>query len=381
MTETETSTDPFTGLTAAQVAERIAKGETNVVPNAPTRSVGQIVRGNVFTPINLIVAILAGLVILAGSPKDALFGLVIVANSVIGVVQELRAKKVLDQLRVVNAPRAHVVRDGEVVELHTHELVLDDVVELRTGAQVVADGTVLTHENLEIDESLLTGEADPVVKDDGDDVLSGSAVVAGTGRMLVTKVGAENYAVKLAEEARRFTLVNSPLRNDVNLIVKWVGYLIIPVGLLLASSQFLRRDESWQQSIISTVAGLVGMVPEGLVLLTSVAFAVGVVRLAKKRCLVQELPAIEVLARVDVLCVDKTGTITEGTLELAEVETVGDADRDSIDLALAALAQLDPDPNATSRALQNAYTTTTEWTATGRVPFSSAREVERDELR
>ncbi|HEX3088203.1 MAG TPA: cation-translocating P-type ATPase, partial [Ilumatobacteraceae bacterium] len=198
--------------------------------------------------------------------------------------------------------------------------------------------------------------------------------VAGTGRMLVTKVGAENYAVKLAEEARRFTLVNSPLRNDVNLIVKWVGYLIIPVGLLLASSQFLRRDESWQQSIISTVAGLVGMVPEGLVLLTSVAFAVGVVRLAKKRCLVQELPAIEVLARVDVLCVDKTGTITEGTLELAEVETVGDADRDSIDLALAALAQLDPDPNATSRALQNAYTTTTEWTATGRVPFSSARK-------
>ena len=212
------------------------------------------------------------------------------------------------------------------------------------------------------------------MKDDGDEVLSGSAVVAGTGRVVVTKVGAENYAAKLAEEARRFTLVNSPLRNDVNRIVKWVGFLIIPVGLLLASSQFLRRDETWQQSIISTVAGLVGMVPEGLVLLTSVAFAVGVVRLASKRCLVQELPAIEVLARVDVLCVDKTGTITEGTLELAEVEIVDDSDRESVDLALAALAQLDPDPNATSRALQNSYTTATEWTATGRVPFSSARK-------
>jgi cation-transporting P-type ATPase E len=371
---TETHTDPATGLTKAEVTDRVAKGQTNLVPNAPTRSVGQIVRGNVFTPINFIVAILAALVIVAGSPKDALFGGVIVANSVIGVVQELRAKKVLDQLRVVNAPRAHVVRDGQVVELQTHELVLDDVVELRTGAQVVADGSVLTHENLEIDESLLTGEADPVVKEDGDDVLSGSAVVAGTGRMVVTKVGAENYAAKLAEEARRFTLVNSPLRNDVNRIVKWVGYLIIPVGLLLASSQFLRRDEGWQQSIISTVAGLVGMVPEGLVLLTSVAFAVGVVRLARKRCLVQELPAIEVLARVDVLCVDKTGTITEGSLALAEVQPMNDADPGSIDLALAALAQLDPDPNATSRALQLAYTDTTTWVATGRVPFSSARK-------
>ena len=356
------------------MADRVSRGLTNLVPNAPTRSVGQIVRGNVFSPINLIVAILAALVIAAGSPKDALFGGVIVANSVIGVVQELRAKRVLDRLRVVNAPRAHAVRDGKVTELQVHELVLDDVVELRTGAQVVADGVVLTNENLEIDESLLTGEADPVVKDDGDDVLSGSAVVAGTGRMVVTKVGAENYAVKLAEEARRFTLVNSPLRNDVNLIVTWVGYLIIPVGLLLASSQFLRRDEGWQQSIISTVAGLVGMVPEGLVLLTSVAFAVGVVRLARHRCLVQELPAIEVLARVDVLCVDKTGTITEGMLALADVEVIDSADRAGIDAALAALSQLDPDPNATSRALQNAYHEATSWTVTGRVPFSSARK-------
>ena len=367
-------TDPATGLTSAEVADRVSRGLTNMVPDAPTRSVGQIVRGNVFAPINFIVAILAALVIAAGSPKDALFAGVIVANSVIGVVQELRAKKVLDQLRVINAPRAHVVRDGKVVELQTHELVLNDIVELRTGAQVVADGVILTHENLEIDESLLTGEADPVVKEDGDEAMSGSVVVAGTGRMVVTKVGAENYAAKLAEEARRFTLVNSPLRNDVNRIVKWVGYLIIPVGLLLASSQFLRRSEGWQQSIISTVAGLVGMVPEGLVLLTSVAFAVGVVRLASKRCLVQELPAIEVLARVDVLCVDKTGTITEGSLALADVHAIGNADRAQIDLALAALAQLDPDPNATSRALQNAYKEPTTWTATGRVPFSSARK-------
>ncbi len=366
--------DPASGLSSAEVADRVGRGLTNAVPNAPTRTVGQIMRGNVFSPINLIVAILAALVIAAGSPKDALFGGVIIANSVIGVVQELRAKRVLDQLRVVNAPRAHAVRDGTVTELQVHELVLDDVVELRTGAQVVADGLILTHENLEIDESLLTGEADPVVKTEGDGVLSGSAVVAGTGRMVVTKVGAENYAVKLAEEARRFTLVNSPLRNDVNRIVKWVGYLIIPVGLLLASSQFLRRDEGWRQSVISTVAGLVGMVPEGLVLLTSVAFAVGVVRLARQRCLVQELPAIEVLARVDVLCVDKTGTITEGSMALADVQPLDQADRGMVDAALNALAQLDPDPNATSRALQRGFSEESAWTVTGRVPFSSARK-------
>lgn len=369
--------DPQRGLTAAEVADRFARGLSNAVPEAPTRTVGQIIRGNVITPINLVVGILAALVLAAGSPKDALFGGVIIANSVIGIVQELRAKSVLDQLSVVSAPKALAVRDGAVRELQVHELVLDDVVELRTGAQVVADGSVLVSENLEIDESLLTGEADPVVKLVGTGVLSGSAVVAGTGRMVVTKVGAENYAAKLAEEARRFTLVNSPLRNDVNRIVSWVGYLIIPVGILLASSQFFRRDEGWRESIISTVAGLVGMVPEGLVLLTSVAFAVGVVRLAGKRCLVQELPAIEVLARVDVLCADKTGTITEGSLAVAGVQPVGEsdaADAAEIEAALTALAQLDPDPNATSQALDAHFHTATTWQVTGRVPFSSARK-------
>ncbi len=373
MSETFTP-DPSRGLSSTEVADRVARGLTNDVPKAPTRTVGQIVRSNVLTPINFVVGILAALVILAGSPKNALFAGVIVFNSVIGVYQELRAKKVLDQLSVVNAPKAHAVRDGAVIELQVHELVQDDVVELRAGAQVVADGTILTHDNLEIDESLLTGEADPVVKTDGADVLSGSAVVAGTGRMVVTKVGAENYAAKLAEEARRFTLVNSPLRNDVNRIVAWVGYLIIPVGLLLASSQFFRRDSGWQDAIISTVAGLVGMVPEGLVLLTSVAFFVGVVRLAKQRCLVQELPAIEVLARVDVLCADKTGTITEGALEVSEVERLQGHDELDVDAALAALAHLDPDPNATSRALKAHFATAPAWQVSGRVPFSSARK-------
>jgi cation-transporting ATPase E len=374
-----TSSDAATGLSAADVAERVARGRVNTVPSTHTRTIGQIALANVLSPINLIVAVLAALVIAAGSPKDALFGGVIVANSVIGVVQEVRAKRVLDSLSVISAPHAFVVRDGVVHSVQVHELVLDDVVELRAGAQVVADGVVLTDDSLEIDESLLTGEADAVVKTSGDEVLSGSAVVAGTGRVRVTRVGAENYAVKLAEEARRFTLVDSPLRNDINRIVTWVGVMIVPVGLLLASSQFWRRDERWQDAVISTVAGLVGMVPEGLVLLTSVAFAVGVVRLAARRCLVQELPAIEVLARVDVLCADKTGTITEGSMALADVELLlrrdsGLMDRSDVDDVLAAMAHLDPDPNATVRALVSHYPGTSQWTLNSRVPFSSNRK-------
>lgn len=361
------------GLTAAEVADRVARGLANTVPLTSTRTVGQIVRGNVVTPINVVIGLLAGLVLAAGSPKDALFAGVIVANSVIGIVQEVRAKRTLDRLRVISAPRAHALRDGEVCELQVHELVLDDVVELRAGAQVVADGEVIASDRLEIDEALLTGESDPILKNLGDTVLSGSAVIAGTGHVRVTKVGVDNYAARLAEEARRFTLVNSPLRNDIDRIVTVIGYLIIPIGLLLASSQFLRRDESWQDSVISTVAGLVGMVPEGLVLLTSVAFAVGVVRLAKHRCLVQELPAIEVLARVDVLCADKTGTITQGTLEMAALEIL-DGDAESARAALAAMASADPDPNATLVAVRSHLADAPMWPVEQRIAFSSAHK-------
>lgn len=377
---TERSTNPadavptISGLNSSEVADRVERGLVNSVPETSTRTIGQIVRGNVVTPINVVIGVLAALVIAAGSPKDALFAGVIVANSVVGIVQEVRAKRTLDRLRVISAPRAHVLRDGEIVERQVHELVLDDVVELRAGAQLVADGEVIWSDRLEIDESLLTGESDPMLKSVGDEVLSGSAVVSGTGLVRITKVGSDNYAARLADEARRFTLVNSPLRNDINKIVTVIGYLIIPVGLLLASSQFLRRDESWQNSVISTVAGLVGMVPEGLVLLTSVAFAVGVVRLARHRCLVQELPAIEVLARVDVLCADKTGTITQGTLEMSDLEVIDGMDVSIVRDALAAMAAADPDPNATLVAVRAHFPDAPAWDVTNRIAFSSAHK-------
>jgi cation-transporting ATPase E len=366
-------TSPLSGLSAAEVADRVAAGEVNTTPEPPTRTIPAIIRANTLTPINFVIGILAALVLIAGSPKDALFAGVIIANSGIGIVQEIRAKRVLDRLRVVTAPHVTVRRDAVPTPITVDQLVLDDLVELRAGSQLVADGEVVHADELEIDESLLTGESDPVVRHRGDRVLSGSAVVAGTGVVRVTAVGAENYAARLADEARRFTLVDSALRRDIDRIVSRIGIAIIPVGLLLASSQFLRTDDGWRDAVISTVAGLVGMVPEGLVLLTSVAFAVGVVRLAARRCLVQELPAIEVLARVDVLCADKTGTLTTGALSLVEVIELEPGAR----RALAAMVADDPDPNATGRAIAAGLASDTDdepgWSVIARTPFSSAR--------
>jgi len=364
--------DPERGLSQAEVDDRIRTGRVNRMPDAPSRTFSEILRANVFTRFNALMTTLAAVVVLAGSPKDALFFGVVISNTLIGTIQELRAKKSLDRLAVLSAPRAKVVRDGQDLDLAIGDIVLDDVLDLRPGNQVPADGTMLVATNLEVDESLLTGEADPVVKQPGDELLSGSFIVAGGGRAQVTKVGADAYAAKLAEEARRFTLVASTLRTSVNRIITWVTWLMIPTAIGLIISQHQTQD-GWREALVFSVGGIVAMVPEGLVLLTSVAFAVGVIRLARRRTVVQELPAIEVLARVDVLCLDKTGTITEGTMEVAEVRAVGTGHAD-LDAVLAAVAASDPDPNATQRALADRYPDPPGWSVTATVPFSSARK-------
>ncbi|HJW58149.1 MAG TPA: HAD-IC family P-type ATPase, partial [Actinomycetota bacterium] len=344
------------------------------MPSAPTRTVGQILRANLLTRFNLLLGSLLAVILVVGPLQDALFGLVIVANTVVGVVQELRAKRTLDRLEVVNAPRAKVVCDGQVAELAVGQVVLDDVLEAAAGDQVVVDGEVLEAAGLEVDESLLTGESETVARRPGDRLLSGSFVAAGSGRYRATKVGREAYAVQLTEQARRFTLARSELRAGVDQILKYVTWALVPTAALLFVSQ-LRLEHGVRAGLSGAVAGTVAMVPEGLVLLTSVAFAVGVVRLGRRQVLVRELPAVETLARVDVICFDKTGTITAGDLAVQElVPQDGAAGEEEAAAALGALAAADPNPNATLRAIGQAFPAPGGWRPEAAVPFSSARK-------
>ena len=362
------------GLSAAEVDARRADGRTNAVDEPTSRTLREILRANVVTPFNLLLAILLVAIIAVGELKDSLFGIVLVLNTLIGVVQELRAKRVLDRLALLNAPRARVRRDGGELDVAVGELVLDDLVVLRPGDQVSVDGDVLAANGLEIDESLLTGEADPVAKSVGDEVLSGAFVAVGDGVMRATRVGRQTHAAELSAQARTFSLVHSELRDGLNRVITWIGWLMAPVAILLISAQ-IRADLSFAKAVQASVAGLVAMVPEGLVLLTSVAFALGAARLARQHVLTQELAAIEGLARVDVVCLDKTGTLTEGALALAELERLTEDDADAeVDDALAALARADEHPNPSLHAIGDAYAHDPGWSATEAVPFSSARK-------
>jgi cation-transporting P-type ATPase E len=363
--------DPALGLRAAEVAERVARGQVNDVPAAPTRTVRQIVRANVLTRFNALLGAMLVLILVVGPLQDALFGIVLVANALIGIVQELRAKFTLDRLTLLQAPQAQVVRDGGVRLVAPGEIVLDDVLVLTPGDQLVVDGEIALSDGLEVDESLLTGESEPVVKAPGDRALSGSFVAAGSGRYRATAVGADAYAARIAQDARRFTLTGSELRAGIDRILRYVTWAIVPTAALLFASQ-LRAHDDWRGAMSGAVAGTVAMVPEGLVLLTSIAFSVAVVRLARQRVLVQELPAVEGLARVDVLCIDKTGTLTEGQLSVERVERLDE--RVDPRPILAALAAADPAPNATLRAVAGASGHAPGWEVRRTVPFSSARK-------
>ncbi|AEW94772.1 HAD-IC family P-type ATPase [Streptantibioticus cattleyicolor] len=354
----------------------MARGDVNDVPARSSRSVREIVRANVLTRFNAILGVLFLIVLVVGPVQDGLFGVVIVANTAIGIVQEVRAKRTLDGLAVVGEARPVVRRDGVARPVAASAIVLDDVIELGPGDKCVVDGRVTAADGLEIDESLLTGEADPVHKRPGDPVLSGSFVVAGSGAFTATRVGREAYAAQLAEEASRFTLVRSELRSGISEILRYVTWMMVPVAVGLVASQLYVQRHDWREAVRRMVGGIVPMVPEGLVLLTSVAFAIGVVRLGRRRCLVQELPAIEGLARVDTVCLDKTGTLTEGGMALTEVRTVDDAVADAdVREVLAALGRAEPRPNASLRAIVDGCPD-----GSGRLrpadalPFSSARK-------
>lgn len=406
----------LTGLTSTEVARRTERGQSNDVPLRASRSLIQIIRGNLFTRINGLIAVLFGIIALIGPAQDGLFALVIVINTMIGIVQEVRAKRTLDRLAIINATRPRVLRDGELRDVGIREVVVDDVIDFALGDQAVVDGVVVSAVGLEVDESLLTGEAEPVRKSPGDAVLSGSYVVAGRGRFRATKVGRDAYAARITEAASKFAVIRSELRGGIDQMLRWITWLLLPVGALLIYSQLVRSGQTGPDQEQAEMAGLTGlldlnivspaladalrgmvaalvtMVPEGLVLLVSIALAVGVIRLGRRGCLVEELPAIEGLARVNVICTDKTGTLTEPGMWLREIRLLStnqaaeadqpsryDTDRDSLTAddpvdALAALAASDPRPNQSMAAIAAGGPTAPDWPVVAQAPFSSARK-------
>ena len=389
-------TDPRTGLTADQVAQRTAEGRTNEVASPTSRTYRQILAANIFTRFNAVLGSLLVAILAVGQWRDALFGIVLVLNALIGITQESRSKRTLDRLTLLSAPEVMVRRDGVDVAVPNASVVADDLVVLRPGDQVTVDGEVTGSDGLEIDESLLTGEADAVAKDPGDEVMSGSFVAAGSGTIVATAVGSESYAQRIGSDARRFTMVRSELRDGINSLVRIVQWMMIPTAVLLVVSQ-VRSGASVVRVVQGSVAGLGAMIPEGLVLLTSTALALGVIRLGRRKVLTQELAAIEGLARVDVLCIDKTGTLTEGRLTMGALDTLPGsphgADPASV---LAAMAAGEPNPNPSLTAIAEGVSLThrptgpdatsttsqlpasrlpaSQWPVVASMPFSSSRK-------
>lgn len=363
----------LTGLTKAEVEARISAGETNAVVEVTSRPLSEIIKANVFTRFNGLLGGLLVLVLLTGSYKNALFGVALVVNSLLGIGQEWAAKRKLDSLAVLHAPTALVLRDGEAIEVPSAQVVRGDTVALRPGDQVSADGVVLAAESLELNESNLTGESDAIAKSVGDAVSSGTAVEVGSGWYRADVVGADAGAHKLAAEAKKFTRAHSEVQDSTNVLLRWLTWVVLIMLPISAASQWRAiSDEGWRQVVLRTAAGMVGLVPEGLVVLTTLAFLLAALQLTRQQALVQELPAVEGLARVDVICVDKTGTLTEGEIRFEGLTVVDGETEDEVRAVLAALAN-DTVGNQTSRALAQALPST-GLVVGERAAFSSARK-------
>lgn len=357
------------GLSTEQVNKRIAQGLTNTPVKSPVKTNGEIVRDNVFTYFNLIFVVIAVLVILVGSFKSLTFLPVIICNVLIGIFQEIRSKKVLEKMNMLNAPQSVAVRDGREITVMSEELVLDDIVIFAAGNQICADA-IVTEGEIKVNESLLTGESDEIVKRPGDTLMSGSIVVSGKCHARLDKVGADSYISKLIVQAKAMnSKEQSEMIRSLNQLVKWVGIIIIPVGMGLFAQSYWFNHLNMKDSVVSMVAALIGMIPEGLYLLATVALAVSAMRLAKSKVLLHDMKSIETLARVDVMCVDKTGTITENTMIVHDVDILsgGDAVYDIIgDFAAAMEAD-----NITMQAVKEFFVGNRGKKASAIVPFSS----------
>ncbi len=358
------------GLTSQEVDIRTKKGLVNGSHNPKTKSVKQIFANNIFTFFNLINVVLASAVFLVGSPKNAMFAIITVFNTGIGIFQEIRAKRIIDRLTIISAPKAHVIRDGTETEIPTEEIVSDELIIFRTGTQATADCKIISGE-CEVNESLISGEADPVFKSAGDEILSGSFIVSGEAYGQVYALGADSFSSRITKGAKYVKKTKSKMMTAINNILKGISICIVPIGAMLFINSFNDPQQNFQRAVTSTVAALIGMIPEGLVLLSSIVLAVSAVRLARRNALVQDLYCIETLARVDVLCLDKTGTITEGSMAVEEVKLLSDK---PVDSAMTALASNLRDNNPTFNAIKDRWSDNSELSAEKIFPFSSAKK-------
>jgi cation-transporting ATPase E len=382
------------GLSNTEVQARIEKGQINKASSPNSKTVKQIIISNIFTLFNAINFGIFLLISSTGEFINTLFMGVIISNTLIGIIQEIRAKKILDKLKVLTSLTSKVIRDNTLNTIKSKDIVIDDICYLTSGDQITCDSIVLSSNELEVNESLLTGESEPIIKKSGDELLSGSFVVAGSGHAKVTKVGDASFAQQITSAAKKYKRAYSEILSILNKIIKGVTYIIIPSGILLFLSQYIRSKVTWQEAIISSSTGIIGMIPEGLVLLTTITFAVGIVKLAKKRTVIQELSGIEVLARVNVLCLDKTGTLTKGNLEVMDVLHLINDDTKNKDFlkkvnfpehnnssfsvfnkkAISETLNALKDTNSTATALLHYFKEDSTWQGTISVPFSSARK-------
>ena len=367
------SLDRRQGLSSEQVAQRVRDGLSNADEGIKTKTEKQIILENTFTFFNILNFVLALFVLLVGSFKNLLFLGVIFSNIIIGSFQGIRAKQTIDKLSLISAPKASVLRDGKLQTIPVSGIVMNDVLHLSTGQQICADAIVLDGE-AEVNESLITGESDPVLKRAGDELLSGSFIVSGSCYAEVKHVGRENYANRIANGAKYVKRTNSEILHSLDFIVKTLGFTLVPIGILLFCKQFFWLHDTIREAVVSTVAAILGMIPEGLILLTSVVFAVSVLRLSRYKTLVQDLYCTESLARVDVLCLDKTGTITEGTMQVDELHPLTGYTEEDMTAPLEALVQVLTDDNPTYNAVKAYFPGGSDWKAAATVPFSSARK-------
>lgn len=358
------------GLTEKEVEIRRDKGLINNQVDMASRSVGEILRSNIFTFFNMINIVMAFFILLVESYRNLFFMGVILSNIVIGIVQELRAKKTVEKLSLIAASKVKVIRDGKQVEIDLWDIVMDDIMCLGSGNQVCSDAQVVEGE-CEVDESMLTGESDPVLKKAGDTIYSGSFVISGSIMAKVIHVGKDNYANNIVSQAKKLKKVKSELMTSVNFIIKTVSFFIVPIGIMMFYNQIYAVGQPFERAVTSAVGAMVAMIPEGLVLLSSMVFAVSIIRLGKEKTLVQELYCIETLARVDVLCLDKTGTITEGKMEVEEIVPLCFG---SYEEAMEAFIGATQDNNPTFEAMKARFTKGSNWRVLEKIPFTSANK-------